>query len=76
MSNKPIAVVAVSGGLDSCVTAAIANKDYELAFAHINYGQRTETRELKAFHDIAEFYDVGKNLLLILLIWSKSAVLL
>lgn len=64
MSNKPIAVVAVSGGLDSCVTAAIANKDYELAFAHINYGQRTETRELKAFHDIAEFYDVGKKLVI------------
>ncbi|WKZ68833.1 MAG: 7-cyano-7-deazaguanine synthase QueC [Melioribacteraceae bacterium] len=64
MSNKPIAVVAVSGGLDSCVTAAIANKDYELAFAHINYGQRTESRELKAFHDIAEFYDVSKKLVI------------
>ena len=57
-TNKPIAVVAVSGGMDSCVTAALAKQDYELAFAHFNYGQRTEERELKAFHDIADFYNV------------------
>ena len=55
--DKKIAVVAVSGGLDSCVTAAIANEEYELAFAHINYGQRTQARELKAFNDIADFYE-------------------
>jgi 7-cyano-7-deazaguanine synthase len=64
MISKPLAVVAVSGGLDSCVTAAIANQDYELALAHINYGQRTETRELQAFHDIAEFYNVQKKLVI------------
>lgn len=58
MKNKKIAVVAVSGGLDSCVTAAIAKTDYELAFVHINYGQRTQSRELKAFNDIADFYKV------------------
>ena len=47
MSNieKNIAVVAISGGLDSCVTASIAVQEYELAFAHVNYGQRTEKRE-------------------------------
>ena len=60
--QKPIAVVLVSGGMDSCVTAAIAQKDYELAFLHLNYGQRTERRELKAFHDIADFYNVKKRL--------------
>lgn len=64
MTSKPTAVVAVSGGLDSCVTAAIANKDFELAFAHINYGQRTEKRELQAFHEIAEFYNVSKKLVI------------
>lgn len=65
MSNKSeIAVVAVSGGMDSCVTAAIANEKYELAFAHINYGQRTEKRELKAFNDIADFYNVKKRLVI------------
>jgi len=48
-TKKNIAVIALSGGMDSCVTTAIANLDYNLAFAHINYGQRTEIRELKAF---------------------------
>ena len=62
--NKEIAVIAVSGGMDSCVTAAIANENYELAFAHINYGQRTEQRELKAFNDIADFYKVNKRLVI------------
>jgi 7-cyano-7-deazaguanine synthase len=61
---KKIAVVAVSGGLDSCVTTAIANENYTLALAHINYGQRTQTRELKAFNDIAEFYKVEKKLVI------------
>ncbi len=56
------AVAAVSGGLDSCVTAAIANQNYELALIHFNYGQRTEKRELKAFNDIADFYKVSKRL--------------
>ena len=37
--KKDIAVIAVSGGLDSCVTAAIAKQDFELAFAHFNYGR-------------------------------------
>jgi 7-cyano-7-deazaguanine synthase len=60
--KKELAVIAVSGGLDSCVTAAIANEKYELAFAHFNYGQRTEKRELKAFNDISNFYKVKKTL--------------
>ena len=65
MNNfKEVAVVAVSGGMDSCVSAAIANQNYELAFAHINYGQRTEKRELKSFNDIADFYGVGKRLII------------
>lgn len=58
------AVVAVSGGLDSCVTAAIAIEKYDLAFAHINYGQRTEKRELKAFNDIADFYGIEDRLVI------------
>lgn len=60
--NKKLAVIAVSGGLDSCLTAAIAEKEFDLAFAHFNYGQRTERRELKAFHDIADYYNVKKRL--------------
>ncbi|MHB8338726.1 MAG: 7-cyano-7-deazaguanine synthase QueC [Ignavibacteriaceae bacterium] len=65
MNNfKEVAVVAVSGGMDSCVSAAIANQSYELAFAHINYGQRTEKRELKSFNDIADFYGVDRRLII------------
>ncbi len=61
-NRKNIAVIAVSGGLDSCFTAAIAEQDYEIAFAHFNYGQKTEKRELKAFNKIADFYNVEKKL--------------
>ena len=63
-SHRNIAVVALSGGMDSCVTAAIANLHLELALLHINYGQRTEKRELKAFKDIADFYKVEKRLVI------------
>ncbi|GJQ24622.1 MAG: 7-cyano-7-deazaguanine synthase QueC [Planctomycetia bacterium] len=62
---KDLAIVLVSGGMDSCVTAAIAHTQYELALLHVNYGQRTESRELKAFHDIASFYNVPKEKILI-----------
>jgi 7-cyano-7-deazaguanine synthase len=62
--KKELAVIAVSGGMDSCVTAAIANDNYELAFAHINYGQRTEKRELKAFNNIADFFEVKERLVI------------
>ncbi|MEP6756632.1 MAG: 7-cyano-7-deazaguanine synthase QueC [Chthonomonadales bacterium] len=56
------AVVLVSGGMDSCVTAAIAKEaGLDLAFLHLNYGQRTENRELQAFHDIADFYHVPQS---------------
>ena len=57
------AVCLVSGGMDSCVTAAIAREENnELAFLHISYGQRTEKRERQAFNDIADFYNVEKRL--------------
>lgn len=64
MKQKKLAVVAVSGGLDSCVTAGIAAEDYELAFAHFNYGQRTEKRELKSFNEIADYYNVRHKLVI------------
>jgi 7-cyano-7-deazaguanine synthase len=63
-SIKDLAVVAVSGGMDSCVTATIANEKYRIAFAHINYGQRTEKRELKAFKDIADYFNVKERLII------------
>jgi 7-cyano-7-deazaguanine synthase len=56
------AIVLVSGGMDSCVTAALANEEYRLAFLHVNYGQRTEARELTAFNEVADFYRADKRL--------------
>jgi 7-cyano-7-deazaguanine synthase len=55
-TDQPLAVVLASGGMDSCVTTAIANLDYRLAMLHVAYGQRTEARELRAFHALADFY--------------------
>ncbi|HLJ58022.1 MAG TPA: 7-cyano-7-deazaguanine synthase, partial [Chthonomonadaceae bacterium] len=53
------AIVLVSGGMDSCVTAAIADAEgYELSLLHVNYGQRTEARELRAFEEVAAHYGV------------------
>ncbi len=62
--TENLAVVAVSGGMDSCVTAAIAHKNYKTAFLHVNYGQRTEARELKAFNDIADYYGIKDRLII------------
>ncbi len=61
--NKPKAIILVSGGMDSCVTAAIANQNYQMIFLHLNYGQRTEHRELQAFNDIADFYRIQDRLI-------------
>jgi 7-cyano-7-deazaguanine synthase len=58
-----LAVCLVSGGMDSCVTAAIANEEgEELAFLHVSYGQRTEERERRAFAEIADHYSVKQRL--------------
>ena len=58
-----LAVCLVSGGMDSCVTAAIAREENEeVAFLHVSYGQRTEQRERKAFEDIADYYEVTRRL--------------
>ncbi len=43
------AVVLLSGGMDSCVCAALAARDYDVAAVHVSYGQRTEERERQSF---------------------------
>lgn len=58
---KPLAVVLLSGGLDSCVTAAIAAQTCDLALLHLDYGQRTRARERRAFADIAAHFGVPEN---------------
>jgi 7-cyano-7-deazaguanine synthase len=63
VESRSKAIILVSGGMDSCVTAAIAHgENDELAFLHVSYGQRTEARERKAFNDIADHYGVKKRL--------------
>ncbi len=52
-----------SGGMDSCVTIALANLNYRLALLHVGYGQRTEERERKAFEAVADFYKAEQRLI-------------
>jgi 7-cyano-7-deazaguanine synthase len=62
MSNKPTAVVLMSGGMDSCVAAAIAAREFEIAALHAGYGQRTETRELECFEALADHFKATARL--------------
>ncbi len=60
-----LAVCLVSGGMDSCVTAAIAHQENdELAFLHVSYGQRTEKRERQSFEAIADHFRVKSRLVI------------
>src|SRR6476659_6881607 len=65
LDRNGLAICLVSGGMDSCVTAAIANEENdELAFLHVSYGQRTEKRERQAFEALADFYEVKSRLVI------------
>jgi 7-cyano-7-deazaguanine synthase len=62
--NKRKAVVLLSGGMDSCVSTAIARELHgasKIVLLHASYGQRTEGRERRAFDDIANFYGVRER---------------
>ena len=62
-----LSIVLLSGGLDSAVVASVAAADASsesggaLALLHVNYGQRTEARELKSFTDIAAHMGVAES---------------
>jgi 7-cyano-7-deazaguanine synthase len=63
--SKAKGVVLLSGGMDSCVTAAIARERHgagNIAVLHARYGQRTQERELRAFTEIADFYGMRERL--------------
>ena len=63
--GSQLAICLVSGGMDSCVTTAIAKEENdELAFLHVSYGQRTEKREREAFEALADHYDVKSRLVI------------
>lgn len=58
-----LAVCLVSGGMDSCVTAAVAHtENEEIALLHVSYGQRTEKRERRAFEEVADYYQTRLRL--------------
>jgi 7-cyano-7-deazaguanine synthase len=61
--QSSLAICLVSGGMDSCVTAAIAQTENDrLAFLHVSYGQRTEQRERRAFEELADHFSVAFRL--------------
>ena len=63
VDTKERAVVLLSGGMDSCVCAALAARDWDAAAVHISYGQRTEGRERKAFLRICDRLGIRDRLL-------------
>jgi 7-cyano-7-deazaguanine synthase len=56
------AVVCLSGGMDSCVCAALAARDFEVYAVHFSYGQRTEARELRSAEEVARIVGVRELL--------------
>ena len=62
--TRPLAVVCLSGGMDSCVTAAIAARSHRLAVLHAGYGQRTEARERACFHQLADHFGAERRLVI------------
>jgi 7-cyano-7-deazaguanine synthase len=60
---NPRAVVLLSGGMDSCVCAALAARDYPTAALHVSYGQRTELRERQSFLAICQRLNIDNRLL-------------
>lgn len=61
--SNDLAIVLVSGGMDSLLVSAIAHEKHEqIAFLHMNYGQKTQTKEQECFENIADFYNIPNNL--------------
>lgn len=56
------AVVLLSGGMDSCVCAALAARDHKAAALHVSYGQRTQEREHESFLAICERLRISHRL--------------
>jgi 7-cyano-7-deazaguanine synthase len=57
-----LAIVSLSGGMDSCVAASMAQSEgHDLALLHADYGQLTEARERLAFEQIADHFNVPQG---------------
>jgi 7-cyano-7-deazaguanine synthase len=60
------AVVVLSGGMDSCVCAALACQQFgaaDVGALHISYGQRTESREQRAFNDVCDRLRIARRMM-------------
>jgi len=62
-SARSRAVVLLSGGMDSCVCAALAARDHDAAAVHVSYGQRTEERERQSSLAICERLNIRDKLM-------------
>lgn len=57
-------IVLLSGGMDSALTLAIAKSESEsVAALHLNYGQKTQSKELKAYNDLCDYYGIKDRLI-------------
>ncbi|HZK77075.1 MAG TPA: 7-cyano-7-deazaguanine synthase QueC [Candidatus Kapabacteria bacterium] len=57
------AVILLSGGMDSTLTATIALRESgKVAALHLNYRHRTEQRELKAFQEVCDALEISERL--------------
>src|SRR6185312_11072772 len=64
VNDKPRSVVLLSGGMDSCVCAALAVRETDAAALHISYGQLTESRELDSFERICDALGIRRRMTL------------
>ena len=58
------AVVLLSGGMDSCVCAALAARDHNAAALHVSYGQRTQAREQQSFQAVCDRLRIHDRLII------------
>ncbi len=59
---KKLAIILLSGGMDSLTTLAIAiNSGYTPCVLHVSYGQATQRKELDAFHNISDYYNIPNH---------------
>ena len=72
MSDQSHAIALISGGLDSCVVAAIAALSHQLSFLHVTYGQRTHGREQVGFTRIADHFGLRNGVSWMLLTCAMS----
>ena len=68
---KKLAVVLVSGGLDSTVAAALAKQDSRIALLHLQYGQQAAEPEHRAFEAVCEWLQPTRSQVVSLGDWRQ-----